>query len=70
MHSTDNVNLVLSFRLPGDATCRIRGAARIKIDGRGGITVYGAESVMPERIDLTQLQSLSIHSLSCAGKAA
>jgi len=70
MTAMENVNLILSFKLPGDSACRVRGAARIKIDGRGSLTVYGAENTFPETIDLAELQSFSIHSLSCAGKAA
>ena len=69
MTPTENVNLVLSFKLAGENDCRVRGASRIKIDGRGGLTVYGAER-LPERIELAELQSFSIHSLACAGKAA
>jgi len=70
MMATEDVNLFLSFKLAGQSKSSVRGAARIKIDGRGGLTVYSAESGLAERIDLAELQSFSIYSLGCAGKAA
>ena len=70
MSTTKNLNLVLSFKLAGESDCRVRGAARIKVDGHGALTVYDAGSGLAERIDLAELQSLSIRSLGCTGKAA
>ena len=64
------VNLVLSFKLAGDRDCRVCGAARITVDGRGGLTLHHARNGRTERIDLAELQSLSIRSLVCAGRAA
>lgn len=68
--ATEDLNLVLSFKLKGDRDCRICGATRIKIDGQGGLMLYHGSNGNPERIDLAELQSLSIRSLVCAGRAA
>ena len=65
-----NLNLILSFKLTGDSDLRICGATRIKVDGYGGLTLYDAGSGLPQRIDLANLQSFSIQSPACAGKAA
>ncbi len=66
----DRLNLVLTFRLNGDDHVQIKGAARIKVDGRGGLTFYDVQSGSMERIELGQLQSLTLHSMdqpaSCA----
>ena len=70
MTAAEPLNLVLSFKLIGDRNCRVRGVSRIKVDGRGGLTVFDAESGKSEQISLADLQSLSIHSLGCAGQAA
>jgi hypothetical protein len=66
----ENLNLVLKFKLAGDGNCHIRGAARIKVDGQGGLTVYDAGGEPAEKIDLTKLQSMSIQGVSGARKAA
>jgi hypothetical protein len=39
----DNLNLVVKFMLAGDAQLHVKGAARIKVDGRGGLLLYGAQ---------------------------
>jgi len=66
----ENLNLLLNLRMAGGSDCCIRGAARIKVDGRGGLTVYDADSTTAEKIDLADLQSLSIQFLSGARRAA
>jgi hypothetical protein len=53
-------NLVLTFTLAGDSRVHIRGAARIKLDGRGGLTVFGAKNGCPELVSLGRLRSLTI----------
>lgn len=70
MMPRDNLNLVLSFKLAGESDPRFCGATRIKVDGYGGLTLYDAGSGLTQRIDLANLQSLSIQSPSCAGKVA
>jgi len=58
------LNLLLTFKMAGAMDTQFKGAARIKIDGCGGLMVYGARSGVVERISLGQLQSLSIQSAS------
>lgn len=60
----DNLNLVLKFRLAGNDQFQIKGAARIKVDGRGGLMFYDVQSGKTERIEVGQLQSLSLLSVS------
>ena len=56
-----NLNLILKFKLAGDGQFHVKGAARMKVDGSGGLTVYDSESGCAETIDLCSLRSLSIH---------
>jgi len=65
---TENLNLVLAFTLAGNSDRHIRGAARIKVDGQGGLMVYAPEAGIAERIDLAEVRSLSIHPMGCAGR--
>ena len=58
-----DLNLVLQFKMAGDTNCRISSAARIKVDGRGGLTFYSPETGSAERIDLADLRWLSIRFL-------
>jgi hypothetical protein len=53
-------NLLLTFKMPGASEPEVRGAARISVDGRGGILVYNAETGTPERISVDQLKSFQI----------
>ena len=66
----ENVNLVLKFKLTGDADSRIRAAARIKVDDQGGLTMYDAGGRQSERIDLAAVQSMSIRHVTQARRAA
>jgi hypothetical protein len=59
----ENLNLLLTFKMAGSRNVRFTGAARIKIDGCGGLVVYGARSEASERLTLDQLQLLSIQPL-------
>ena len=59
----ESLNLLLTFKIAGAKHVRVKGASRIKIDGCGGLTVYGAQNGVAERISLRQLQSLSIQPL-------
>ena len=45
----ENANLVLKFKLTGDADYRIRAAARIKVDDQGGLTMYDAGGRQSEK---------------------
>jgi len=70
MTQPDALNLVLNFKLAGNSDWQIRGASRIRIDGRGSLEFYPAESRQAETIDLTSVRSLSIHAVGGAGQAA
>jgi hypothetical protein len=63
----ENLNLILSFQLAGDTNRRTRGAARITI-GHGSLTVYETGDGVPERIDLADVESLSIQSVNSLRK--
>ena len=56
----ENLNLVVKFKLSNDCELHVKGAARIKVDGRGGLMVFDAENGTAETIDLRKLQSFSI----------
>jgi len=55
-----DLNLVLMFRLSGEGQMRVKGASRIKLDGRGGLMVYDSENGSTETFDLQNMQSFSI----------
>jgi hypothetical protein len=57
----DNLNLLLSYTMSGDAETHVKGAARISVDGMGGLLVYDAQTGRAERISLEQLASLRIN---------
>jgi hypothetical protein len=62
----NRLNLVLKFRLAGHDQYQIKGASRIKVDGRGGLTFYDVQSGSNERLDLQQLRHLSLHTITQA----
>jgi hypothetical protein len=62
----DKLNLVLKFKLAGDPDLRVRGVGRIKVDGRGGLVLYDAQTGADEIIDLRTLQAFCIHKVNCA----
>ena len=57
-------NLVLTFTLTGDSRVHVKGAARIKVDGRGGLTLFDVEEGRSEIVSLGRLRSLTIESVS------
>jgi len=61
-----DLNLVLMFRLSGEGQMRVKGASRIKLDGRGGLMVYDAENGAAETFDLQNLQSFSIQPMQAS----
>ena len=61
-----NLNLVVMFRLSSDGQMRVKGASRIKLDGRGSMMLYDAENGAAEKIDLATVQSFSIQPLKAA----
>lgn len=60
----NDLNLVLKFKAAGDTQFQFRGAARITVDGRGGIVVYDPTNHAPERIDTGSVQEFCIHSFA------
>ena len=69
MTATESHNLVLRFKLAGDPQYRVCNPTRIKVDGRGAMTIYDGSSGLAEEIELTQLQSFSLHSLGLSAHA-
>ena len=59
-------NLLLQFEVAGDNQLHVKGATRIKVDGRGGLVLYDGRTGAAETIDLSQLQSFRIRSLTRA----
>jgi hypothetical protein len=57
----DNLNLVVKFMLAADGLVQVKGAARIKVDGRGALHLYDAQGGSVETIELGALQSLRLH---------
>jgi hypothetical protein len=66
----EKIRLILKFTVAGEGDCRVRGAARITVDGHGGLTVHEPGSGAVERIELARLQTLSIQPITGAGRAA
>ena len=56
------LNLILKFRLAGDAELQVKVASRIMIDGSGSLIVHNLDDVLPEKINLAGVHALSIHS--------
>ena len=52
-------NLVLTFTLAGDRRVHVRGAARIRVDGRG-LTLFDTEKGRSEMVDTACIRSLTI----------
>jgi hypothetical protein len=55
-----NLNLLLRYKTAKDGELQVKGAARIAIDGGGGLVVHGPKDGVLERISLAHLYSLSI----------
>lgn len=62
--AVERINLVLKFRFAGDDQTYIKGAARIKVDGRGGLMFHDVQSGKTERIAVSELESFKILSLN------
>jgi hypothetical protein len=60
MGDMNNLNLLLQFKTAKDAELQVKRAARITIDGRGGVIVHDLQNEVPERISMAHLQALSI----------
>jgi hypothetical protein len=66
--SMENGNLVLKFKLARDRRFRVKRAARIKVDGRGGLVFYDARNGAAEYINLRELQAFCIQPVMDAGQ--
>ena len=61
-----NQNLILKFKLAGDDRFHVKGAARIKVDGRGAMLLYNKQNRAVETIDLRALRSFCIQQVNPA----
>jgi hypothetical protein len=59
----NHLNLLVKFTVAGDSRVHVKGARRIKLDGRGGLTLYNAEDGEAESVSLGLVQTLSIQFL-------
>ena len=47
----DDLNLVVKFVVAGDGGLQVKGASRIKVDGRGGLLLYDTQGEGVETIE-------------------
>lgn len=59
----NHINLVLKFKLSGEGELQIKGVARIKIDGRGGLIFYEVHTGEIQTIEVGRLDSFSVMSM-------
>jgi len=55
--------LFLKYTLAGDSRLHVTDAFRIVIDGHGALMIHRLES-RPERVDLSQVETFSIHAVA------
>ena len=67
----DNLNLIVKFVLAGDSRLHVKGATRIKLDGRGDLLLYDAQGGGVETIELGMLRSIRLQQVpqTCAEPA-
>ena len=67
----DNLNLVVKFMVAGDSQLQVKGASRIKVDGRGGLLLYDTRGERVETIELGALKSFCLQQVrrACAEAA-
>jgi len=65
----NDLNLMIRFRLTGQDEFQMKGASRMKMDGRGGLILYDAQSGKAERIEIGQLQSFILQPANCSTSA-
>jgi hypothetical protein len=61
----NDLNLVVKFILAGDRRLHVKRAARIKVDGRGGLLLFDARGAAVESIDLGALESFDLERVVC-----
>ena len=59
----DNSKLVVKFMLAGDGRLHVKGAARIKVDGHGGLVIYDPQGGPVEAIELDALESFGLQQM-------
>jgi hypothetical protein len=62
--ASGEVNLLLRYKIGGESGPRFKGAARIRLDGAGCLTVTDARTGSLETIPLKTIELLSIQSVS------
>ena len=60
-------DLVVEFTVAGDGRLHVRRAARIKVDGRGGLLLYDSHGGAMQSIELGTVQSLHLQQVRYAG---
>jgi hypothetical protein len=53
-------NLILKYQIKGQEDVHVCGAARIKIDGLGGVMIFDTQRGINTRLELRHLQSFSL----------
>ena len=68
----DDLNLVVKFVVAGDGELQVKGASRIKVDGRGGLLLYDTRGEGVETIALGSLKSFCLQQVrrACVEAAA
>lgn len=56
----NNLNLLVKFTIAGAAETHVRCAARISVDGHGGLVLYDSATGNAETITLAELEFLRI----------
>lgn len=62
--------LILKLKLAGEPQYRLRAVTRLKLDGRGRILYWDAETGEIAAVDVAELESVSIQRLKHISKAA
>jgi hypothetical protein len=55
--------LAVRYRLEGNQEPQVKEAARIELDGRGGLLLYSPDAGRMEHIDLHAVRQLSIQTI-------
>lgn len=59
-----NLNILLKYKLAGNAELQVKSGARIQIDGQGALIIYDSGNAAPEEIQIAQLNALCIRSVT------
>jgi hypothetical protein len=64
-----DLRMVIKFKLAGDSQHRVKGAVRMKVDGRGSLLLYGGQGEVIESLQVRDLEAFSIHPVPVAAAA-